>query len=391
MLFAFACIASDAVHGQSHIKADFFGETITLPAGYKAPDFTEPLSAASVHRFLANMDSVSLQPFLALLQQYKAAHQVDDWLYYQLVRKVAQCISPKADNYHRYTFYKWWLLTRSGYGARLAIANDYLLFYVQSDENIYNIPARIMGGKQYVCLNYHDYGSIDFSKHRFTDVTPPLLAPGTRPFSYKVQNLPNFRPNDYAEKEIQFSDGMNHFSFRVKLNPEVKSIFTNYPVVDYDLQFNIPLSRTTYESLIPTLKKYLQGLNQKDGVEFLMRFTRYAFLFKPDGEVFGDEKRLTPEQTLLYEYSDCEDRAALFFFLVKEIYQLPMLVLTYPQHVTVAVQFSKAYGKTVKYNGKQYSICEPSPQKFDLRVGQLLPELAKKAYTVAYAYQPTVH
>ncbi|HVF95692.1 MAG TPA: hypothetical protein VM871_00140, partial [Flavisolibacter sp.] len=177
-------------------------------------------------------------------------------------------------------------------------------------------------------------------------------------------------------------------SFRVKLNPQVKAIFTNYPVVDYGLQFNMPLSRPTYESLIPSLKREVKNLKQKEGVEFLIDFTRYAFLFKPDGENFGGEKRLSPEQTLLYEYSDCEDRAALFFMLVKEIYNLPMLVLTYPDHVTVAVQFEKAYGKAVEYNGAKYSICEPTPQKLDLRIGQLSPLLRNKQYQIAYAYKP---
>jgi hypothetical protein len=300
---------------------------------------------------------------------------------------VAQHISPKAENYYRYTFYKWWLLSRSGYNAKLLISGNYLLFYVQCDEAIYNIPFRIVDGKQFVCLNYHDYGSIDFAKHRFADVTP-VADNASRPFSYKVHQLPDFNPADYAEKEVQFTNGLNRYSFRIKLNPQVKTIFTNYPVVDYDLQFNMPLSKTTYESLIPSLKKELKGMGQKDGVEFLMRFTRYAFLFKPDTEAFGTEKRLTPEQTLLYEFSDCEDRAALFFLLVKELYNLPMLVLTYPQHVTVAVQFEKPYGSTVEYNGMKYTVCEPSPQKIDLRVGQLLPELKKQPYQVAYSYKP---
>jgi hypothetical protein len=70
------------------------------------------------------------------------------------------------------------------------------------------------------------------------------------------------------------------------------------------------------------------------------------------------------------------------------MYDLPMLVLTYPKHVTVAVQFEKGYGKTIEYNGVKYSICEPSPQKFDLRIGQLLPELKHQAYEIAYAYKP---
>jgi hypothetical protein len=373
---------------QGNHKLDFFGEPIELPIHFTTSRFKTSLSETTIKEFAENIDTATLQPFLRALLQYKKVHNPDDWLYYQLVRKVAQYISPKAENYYGYTFYKWWFLTRSGYDARLMIAGNYLLFYVQSDETVYNIPSRMDGGKQFICLNYHDYGSIDFNNFRFADVTPPS-AEGSQPFSYKVNTLPAFKPSDYSEKEVQFSDGMREYAFRIKVNTQVKTIFTNYPVVDYRLQFNMPLSRTTYESLIPSLKKEVRRMKQKDGVAFLMRFTRYAFLFKPDTEVFGAEKRLSPEQTLLYEYSDCEDRAALFFFLVKEIYNLPMLVLTYPKHVTVAVQFDKPFGQTIEYGGMRYSICEPSPQAVDLRIGQAIPELAKETYQVAYAYQPS--
>ena len=117
-------------------------------------------------------------------------------------------------------------------------------------------------------------------------------------------------------------------------------------------------------------------------------FTRYAFLFKPDTEVFGDEKRLSPEQTLLYDQSDCDDRAALFFYLVKELYDVPMLVLTYPQHVTIAVQLDKPVGKPIIYNGTKYSVCEPTPQKEYLGIGQMLPSLRRVNYDIAYSYTP---
>lgn len=119
-----------------------------------------------------------------------------------------------------------------------------------------------------------------------------------------------------------------------------------------------------------------------------MRFTRYAFLFEKDTEIFGNEKRLSPEETLLYEQSDCEDRAALFFYLVKEIYNLPMIVLVYPRHVTIAVQLDKPVGNPIVYKGKKYSICEPTPQKQDLRIGQRIPALSNTPYEIAYAYNP---
>ena len=201
--------------------------------------------------------------------------------------------------------------------------------------------------------------------------------------------MPPFNSSEYQEKELQFSYQNKDYHFRIRLNPQVKTLFANYPSMDYEAYFNMPLSQETYSSFIPLLRKNLKGMSVKNGVDFIMHFTRYAFLFKPDQEVFGQEKRLTPEQTLLYENSDCEDRAALFFFLVKEIYNLPMLVLEYPQHVTVAVQFDKAYGTAIAYNGQHYSVCEPTPQKNDLHIGQLIPELTSVPYQVAYAYAPS--
>jgi hypothetical protein len=136
------------------------------------------------------------------------------------------------------------------------------------------------------------------------------------------------------------------------------------------------------------LRKNIEGLSQKKGVDFLMHFTRNAFLYEVDEKVFGKERRLSPEQTLLTQYSDCDDRAALFFYLVKEVYNLPMVVLLYPTHVTIAVNFDKAGRNTIVYKGRKYSICEPTPQADNLRIGELSPELRDKPYQIAYAYEP---
>lgn len=367
---------------------NFLKDTISLKFSQNDfVDFTGPLSEASIKAFYEKAQQTKFAGIAKDLVAYKTQHGLNDWFYYQLIRRTSQAISPKADNYHRYTLYKWFFLRASGYDAILTIHEDKILLYVRSDENVYNIPYRVSNGKNYICLNYHDYGSIDFEKEKFVQVLTDL--PGeVGSFSYKVTQVPEFDDKDYSEKKIEFTYYKNQYQFIIKLNPEVKNIFKNYPVVDYEEQFNMPLSKKTYESLLSSLRVPLAKMKQKEGIDFLLHFTRYAFLFKADREVFGSEKRMSPEQTLLYEYSDCEDRAALFFFLVKEIYNLPMIILSYPEHVTVAVAFDKPHGKTIDYNGRKYSVCEPTPQRIDLRIGQMLPELAGKSYQVAYAYTP---
>jgi hypothetical protein len=172
------------------------------------------------------------------------------------------------------------------------------------------------------------------------------------------------------------------------MNSEVKKMFVNYPVVDYQSYFNLPLSSGTYNSLIPQLRKNTSNMSVKQGVDYLMYFTRYAFQYEPDQENFGREKHLLPEQTLLYEHSDCEDRAALFYYLVKEMYNLPMIVLAFPHHLTIAVKFDKPVGQPIVYNGNTYSVCEPTPQTEDLPLGGMASDLRSEPYQVAFAYDP---
>lgn len=371
------------------LQFDFYGNPVSLETDSSIIlPFPATVSAAAIQQFSDLVPVPVIKKITARLLELKAAFKLDDWLYYQLIRKTAQQISPKADNYYRYTMYKWLLLTNSGYDAILTLYEDKLLFYVLSPETIYNIPARVRNGKQYICLNYHDYGFIDFGQSSFKEVSSPV-SEAVKSFSYKVSNVPLFRPGAYLEKDIRFSYRHNDYYFRIILNPDVKTVFQNYPVVDYDLQFSVPLSSETYQSLIPALKKIIRKKPVKKGVDFLMRFTREAFVFEADSAATGSEKRLTAEQTLLYDQSDCEDRAALFFYLVKEIYNLPMIVLVYPRHVTVAVRFSKPAGTKIIYNGDVYTVCEPTPQYKDLRIGQLPPGLKDQRYEVAFAYNPS--
>lgn len=366
---------------------DFYGTAIAVPEKVVVGHIEGDISQEKVLGFYQQLEAADYGQAITALLEYKKGHNADDWMFYQLIRRTAQVYSPKADDYIRYTLYKWYFLLKTGYNATLGLRNGELLLYVQCDDNIYDIPSYTNGKKRFVCLNYHDYGRIDFEKAPFTKLQ---FGEGEekRSFSYKLTNLPSFRPEDYKRKSLNFDYYQNSYHFEVMVNEQLKNVFANYPLTDYQMYFDAPLSGETYSSLIPQLKKNLEGMSVKKGVDYLMRFTRYAFTYQADGDQFGKEKRMLPEQTLLYEYSDCEDRSALFFYLVKEIYNLPMIVLAYPKHVTVAVQFETPVGKPIIYNGNTYSVCEPTPQKKDLSIGELSKDLAKESYEVAYVYRP---
>lgn len=334
------------------------------------------------------MLATDYEPMVSAITAYRQLHHPDDWVFYQLIRRTAQSVSPKAENYFRYTLYKWFLLNESGYNACLNIIDGKLLLYVQSNDDIYDLPTFTRCGRRYICLNYHDYNfNIDFDHNKLENVSISITG-ASNSFSYKLTQLPNFRPQNYYDKDLAFNYHDVNYHFKIKMNEEVKKMFTNYPVVDYYMYFNLPLSQETYNTLIPQLKDNIKDMPVKQGIDYLMHFTRYAFQYEPDQENFGREKHLSPEQTLLYDHSDCEDRAALFYYLVKEIYNMPMIVLAFPHHLTIAIKFDKPIGNPILYQGNAYTVCEPTPQTEDLPVGGLSSDLQSVPFEVAYVYDP---
>lgn len=396
-----SCLGFQSLKAQSQNKQgltenqgayiNFYGDTVHTPGVYHLQvQLNQPISHSSIEAFYSTLSQLPVNEFVSNLLAYKQEKQLDDWLFYQLIRTAAESISPKKENYHRYTLYKWFLLNQTGYSAVTRLRNDTLLLYVQSNENVYDIPSMLYNQEQFICLNYHDYGSnIDFKQGRFQDIKVVTKNITTKGFSYKINRMPDFNPESYEVKPIQFAYGQRNYEFKVKVNKSINKLFNNYPSVEYSMQFSAPLSNATYQSLIPALKQTVAKMNQKKGVDYLMHLTRSSFAFENDATLYGKDKRFSPEQTLFSEYSDCEDRAAFFFYLVKEIYNLPMIVLSYPQHVTVAIQFDTPQGNPIVYKGNQYWVCEPTPQLKNLKIGQCIPSLKKEAFEVVYEYQPS--
>lgn len=366
----------------------FLADTIKLEVeNLTFVDFDKSLDIDAVRNFYQKVDKQNYQLIVKSLLTYKGKHSLSDWIYYQLVRKAAQHISPKETNYNRYTLYKWFFLSKSGYDARVAVIEDHLLFYVKTEENIYDIPAFEKDGSQFICLNYHDFGEIDFTKALLLPVEIKIDE-AQNSFSYKIDAMPDVTPETPTKKNIEFNYRNKDYKFKIVLSPDIPILFKNYPITDFESYFNIPMSKETYNSLIPELKKAISKMSMEKGVDYLMEFTRNAFLYETDEEAYGKEKRLSPEMMLFSKYSDCDDRAAFFFYLVKEIYNRPMIVLLYPTHVTVAVNFEKPVGNPVYYKNNAYAVCDPTPQEKDMPVGIISPKLKNVPYTIAYEYNP---
>jgi hypothetical protein len=329
----------------------------------------------------------SITDAIEIIRLTKKEQKLSDWLTYQLIRKCANAINPKEKNFNLYTLTKAVLFEQLGYTPLLGWEGKSYLLYVKSEMEVFNLPIIMYKGDRYVCINHHYFN--------FTETIPfstlgiqILNDENNNPFKFSISTIP-VAPNESANKKIfTFIYRSKIIQLPILVNPEVRNYFTNYPATSYATQFNIPLNALTRQSLTNNLKKKLTGLTVNEGVELLLSFTRTAFDFANDTEIFGREKGLTLEETLLYDKSDCEDRAALFFFLIKEIYNLPMVVLNYPDHVNVGVALD-GKGFTVNHRNRSYTVCEPTPQKKILPLGKLNATRKKQPFEIAYSYLPS--
>jgi hypothetical protein len=366
-------------------ELDFWGKKISFY--YKCPETQEfngyPITDIEV--IMAEIEK-NTKEVKKIIEETKREMERSDWLTYQLIRKCADVISPKSADFNVYTLTKANLLENLGYTPLIGWDGKSFLLYIKTNDEIYNLPIKMFQGENYVCLNYHDFNyaeSLPFATLKLRS----LNYENGKQFSFLIAKIPSFPQDKVTEKKIQFQYKSRSYAISVMVNHEIRNYFTNYPVTSYESQFNTPINNITRASLINNLKFKLKNLPVKKGVELLMYFTRTAFDFANDTEVFGREKRLSPEETLLYEKSDCEDRSALFFYLVKEIYNLPMIVLSYPDHVNVGVELD-GKGYTINYNHKSFTICEPTPQKKNLPIGKIQTTRKKNKYEVAYIYNP---
>lgn len=340
-------------------------------------------TAQALVRFLDTRGGDILRQMMSIREELRLC----DWLYYQLIRKVADRLAPKQADYYRYTTVKYHLLRASGFDPMLVLGTRRILLYIRSPQPVYNLSYRMVDDRQYVCLNQHDY---DFQPGTGGPVLDMLRDTGadSRDFLYSIDTMPAFPETAYKTIELQFEFARRKETIRIRVNPELKSIFANYPVTDYRNQFNIPVTRETAESLLFQLRERVRGMELRQGIGYLQQFTREAFPFARDTDVFGREKRLSPEETLIYANSDCEDRSALFFWLVREIYDRAMVVVSYEDHVTVAVDMGKPRGHAIRYNGKAYTICEPTPQGVNLPPGRIIHGIHDRPAEISYAYEP---
>ena len=117
----------------------------------------------------------------------------------------------------------------------------------------------------------------------------------------------------------------------------------------------------------------MAGKTQEDAANMLINFVQTAFEYKTDDDYWGYERSFFPEETLFYQFSDCEDRAILFTRLIRDLLGLDAILLYYPGHIAAAVEFSEDIpgDYLILDGGRRFLVCDPT--YINATIGMTMP------------------
>lgn len=315
------------------------------------------------------------------LVRYKTEWKLNDYLFVQLSRTSAQHLYP--NNAQKAELTAFMLLAASGYDVRLTYRRQSLHINIYVEDVLYEIPLIELEGRQYADV------SAPLAVKKMSDSMYLLdYAPQAngKSCSFLFADWPTIDPL-HKQATVAFQYQGQAIELAVDYQPSIAKILDEYPVLDELWYLNAPLSDALKQSLLKDLERMIRGRSHKEALELLVAFTRSAFVYKQDQAAFGKSKPMVADELFYYPFSDCEDRSALFFALVKELLQLPMIVVAYEDHLSIAVHIPNSMQAAVMYEGKRYVFCDPTGPFNSSEIGQIPEGYENKSFEILGVYK----
>ena len=302
------------------------------------------------------------------LNQYRMAYNLNDWLTFQLAHEYADAIYPGDDNSG--VVLTHYLLANMGFDIRMGTGGDNrLLLLVPFRQMAYSRPYLNLNGTNYFVFMYDGRKDVSQTISKLATYNLPDDADAGKAFNLVVDKL--LLP-DHGGKQYERTDGV------ITLRGTVPNMPVD--VASHVVQTDIPvyakscLSAAFHNDLLGQVKTQIEGLSEVEAVSRLLHFIQFAFKYATDGDQFGYEKPFFIEENFYYPSNDCEDRAVLLSFLVRNLLGLDVHLLRFPEHEATAICFSDQSfnGDGYIYNGKKYLICDPT--YIGAGIGRCMPQ-----------------
>lgn len=363
------------------VTVDFFTETfnLTLPAGFKPPAASKKWSAPDLYHCFRTLEQTDFEPYLQQLTTLHHHKELSDWLFFLLVDATHRKAFPKATPVQR-DILNWFVLTKTGYDARLAYFDKSVYLYLRTQSMLYEVPFLEEDGKRFVnvsAIAHPGFENTQFYWPVFIENADPL------DFSFSIKHWPQLKARPLTRTwEFSFRDSTIRWSGQI--NGLIAEVMAAHPLLEEAAYIEAPASKLMQETLLEEILQQLRGMPFKQQIQLLASFTRSAFSYAEDIRQFGTNKPMVAEETLLYPASDCEDRVALFYQIAHKLIAEPIIIVGYPDHVTIGIASEAIGGEYITHEGTKYYICDPTGPENNWEIGKIPYPYAGKKFEVIH-------
>lgn len=360
---------SEAIDFKSRIVShpfNYFGERVEC---YYYPDKIPHLSIInenSIRQFYKELteNDILWNYNLVGFEKLKTSFKLNDWGYYLIIKMAAENIFPRQNEQ---ILFIWYALLKSGYQAKVGYNRNKIYLLIQSQQRLFNILYLTEEGINYYLLDNQDKNPGQLTTYEGSFAKNPKII------SFKLNELPFFNNGNIKIRQIVY-DQQN---IQLKFNPQLIDFFNTFPQCELSTYLGTPISSENNKILDNLFNPLLNGKNKRVQVDILLDFIQKSIAYNTDQEQFGKERYMFAEECLYYPYADCEDRTNLLAELVNRYTKLATVVLNFPEHVALAVNFpNNEQGDFVLFEGKKYLICDPT--FINAKSGMLSPDLIDK-------------
>lgn len=367
------------------IEIDFYGNSLNLQIPSNAFQYSlSEVSNNTIADFWMKLNDNNLQFFIKQCASFKRILQLNDWGVYNLTKCVAKNVF--ADNQHNErTVLVVFLLNSMGYDSKIAYDNKTLYCLLNIEQQLYAVPfSRLSDNSSYFIFDVDDLHQKNIGNIYTYSFDYPN---STRNMDLNIHTSPDFSKS-IRSKLVE--DKTLQTSITVLYNSNILDFYNDYPQVEFQVYVDAKAAPEFYNSIVSSFKVILKDKSETEAVSLLLDFMHYSFDYATDDVQFGYERPLFCEENFYYPENDCEDRAVLFAFLVREILGLEVVLINYPDHLATAVNFGniEVSGDNVLINNKKYVICDPTylgasigmsmPQYKNQAVKIIMPEIKSK-------------
>lgn len=369
------------VNDAEELKINFYGRQVSVYVNQKLKIKSKGIEEKNVAEYFTNIAKCRAET-KALWDEVKRvvdSFGLNEWGYYCVIREVSENLFTDVNDRVLFCFYM--LRNEGDFKTRVARGKDSgkltLLIALDNKKEVYS----------YTFFRFEDGGSGSKPVKYYTVYGGGKAKEPVYSYGFCEQD------KDRKEMHLDFDNTLNmgacditrklqltkNRTMILPYNKAHMAYLNDVPMTVFPIYFTSSMAIEAQQVLQDNFNEMKSEYTPVQFIQMLLHFVQRAFEYKIDEEQFGYEKYFYPEEVIGYPFSDCEDRAALFSWLVQKYTNAKVIGLQYEGHIATAVWFGDdvdVKGDSFMYGGKRYYVCDPT--YINATIGMTMPQFKGK-------------